>query len=104
MTLAEFKAWFEGFTEEMDAAPTSKQWKRIKARVAQIDGVAVTREVVYRDKYWPTQIYGSSAPHYSTTTIGVRTCTSAMGAQAQNASASGSMVNLGKAEYTAMLS
>lgn len=41
MTLAEFKAWFEGFTEDMDGAPNTKQWKRIKDRVKQIDGVAL---------------------------------------------------------------
>ena len=52
MTLAEFKAWFEGFTEDMDDAPNEKQWERIKARVKDIDGVAVTREV-YVDRYWP---------------------------------------------------
>jgi hypothetical protein len=52
MTLAEFKAWFEGFTEDMESAPTTKQWKRIKDRVKQIDGTVLTREVVYRDRWW----------------------------------------------------
>lgn len=33
MKLAEFKAWFEGFTEDMDRAPTAKQWKRIVRRL-----------------------------------------------------------------------
>jgi hypothetical protein len=53
MTLAEFKAWFEGFTEDMEGAPTPKQWKRIKDRVKQIDGTVLTKEVVYLDRYWP---------------------------------------------------
>ena len=36
MNLSEFKAWFEGFTEEMDGPPNAKQWKKIKSRVAEI--------------------------------------------------------------------
>lgn len=96
MTLAEFKAWFEGFTEDMDAPPTAKQWKRIKARVAQIDGAAVTREVIWRDRYWPSIVNG---PHYyaSTTTTGVGTISTATGLLASN------VVDLGKAEYQSML-
>jgi hypothetical protein len=52
MTLSEFKAWFEGFTECMDGAPDKDQWKRIKARVKEIDGVAVTK-TVFVDRYLP---------------------------------------------------
>lgn len=52
MKLDEFKAWFEGFTEDMDRAPTAKQWKRIKERVAEIDGVAISYPV-YVERYWP---------------------------------------------------
>lgn len=67
MTLAEFKAWFEGFTETLEAAPNEKQWERIKARVAEIDGAAITKTVfveryhdVYR-RWWETpMVYGSS--------------------------------------------
>jgi hypothetical protein len=54
MTLAEFKAWFDGFTEEMDEAPTKKQWERIKKRVKEIDGSPVT-ERVFVDRYWAAQ-------------------------------------------------
>ena len=72
MTLAEFKAWFDGFTEDMEVAPTPKQWKRIKDRVKQIDGSTITREVVYRDRFWrdywaapmwggPLNIYGAGS-------------------------------------------
>jgi len=53
MKLDEFKAWFEGFTEDMDGAPTTKQWKRIKERVAEIDGVAISYPV-YVERYWPS--------------------------------------------------
>lgn len=50
MKLSEFKAWFEGFTEDMDGAPSEKQWKRIKEQVAAVDGVAITYPV-YVDRY-----------------------------------------------------
>lgn len=36
MTLAEFKAWFEGFTEAIEGAPTEKQWARIKEQIEKI--------------------------------------------------------------------
>lgn len=52
MKIDEFKAWFEGFTESMDGEPTAKQWKRIKAQVAAIDGHPVTYPV-YVDRYLP---------------------------------------------------
>lgn len=51
MTPQEFKAWFDGFTEAMSGCPTKAQWGRIKERVAEIDGRAVT-ERVYLDRYW----------------------------------------------------
>lgn len=60
MTLAEFKAWFEGFTEEMDEAPTKKQWERIKKRVKEVDGAPVTERVFidrYVERRWPPQRY-----------------------------------------------
>jgi hypothetical protein len=56
MTPNEFKAWFDGFTEAFDGKiPTKAQWDRIKARVADIDGKALT-ERVYVDRYWPTHL------------------------------------------------
>ena len=33
MNLPEFKAWFEGFTENLDGAPTKAQWKKIEKKV-----------------------------------------------------------------------
>ena len=61
MTLAEFKAWFQGFTENMDGdRPTAKQWKRIKARVKDIDGTPITPVIFERyvrryEPYWTSQ-------------------------------------------------
>jgi len=52
MTLSEFKAWFEGYIEDMDGPPSAKQWKKVKARVKEIDGTTIT-EHVYFHRYWP---------------------------------------------------
>ncbi len=54
MTLQEFKAWFDGFTEAMEGAPNAAQWSRIKEQVGKIDG-AVTTYPVFVDRYpsWP---------------------------------------------------
>ena len=66
MTLSEFKAWFEGFTENMPGgsggAPTTEQFAKIKAKVAEIDGAPVT-ERIYIDRYWPT-IYRQWEPYW----------------------------------------
>ena len=53
MKLNEFKAWFEGYTESMEGAPSKKQWERIKEQVAAVDGVAITpySYPVYIDRY-----------------------------------------------------
>jgi hypothetical protein len=55
MTPAEFKSWFEGFTEAFTGCPTKAQWARIKDRVGEIDGKAVTERVYvdrYINRYW----------------------------------------------------
>lgn len=52
MTLAEFKAWFEGFTESMEGAPNADQFAKIKAKVALIDGTPVTYPI-YVERYVP---------------------------------------------------
>lgn len=41
MTLAEFKAWFEGYTEAIEGAPTAAQFDKIKKKVATLN-VATT--------------------------------------------------------------
>ena len=50
MTLADFKAWFEGFTENMDGAPNAEQWKRIRKKVKEIDGEWTPRHI-FIDRY-----------------------------------------------------
>lgn len=82
MNLAEFKAWFEGYTEDLKDAPSNKQWERIKARVAEIDGKAIT-QTVYLDRYvrpyWRDYygtIYSGAAGVYSAdlSAVGQNTC------------------------------
>lgn len=54
MTLAEFKAWFDGFSETMDGPPNEKQWDRIKARVAEISNTPISYPIFverYREPY-----------------------------------------------------
>lgn len=41
MTLSEFKAWFEGYTEGFEGAPSVAQFERIKEKLRST-GVAAT--------------------------------------------------------------
>lgn len=61
MMLAEFKAWFEGYTEGLEGAPTAAQFARIKERVKEISGTPVT-ERIFIDKYWPSIFHPWSPP------------------------------------------
>ena len=64
MTPQEFKAWFQGFTEALEGTPSEEQWKRIKARVGEIDGRQIT-EHVYINRYLPyySQPYWNGLPY-----------------------------------------
>jgi hypothetical protein len=107
MTLQEFKAWFDGFTENMgEAPPTKLQWARIQARVKEIDGTAVTYPV-FIDRYWPhpsptiwpqwvTFTTGTSVP--VSNTIGMNTLND--GHAVFNTTAA--MTSLGQADYAAV--
>lgn len=78
MTLQEFKAWFEGYTEAMDSTPNEKQWNRIKERVRQIDGQATTVRHFYDYYWWPPRLTGPywqwpqpSSPLFTTSVSGI---------------------------------
>lgn len=113
MTLSEFKAWFEGFSEIMDGNPDEKQWERIKARVAEINGsvttypVFVDRYVEPYRRYWPNVPYWSScgtspnAGLFNTTDSRVEYMKAKANGSAFNSSSA--MSDLGRAEYKAML-
>jgi len=103
MQLSEFKAWFEGYTEGLEAAPTKAQFDRIKEKVKEISGTPVTYPVYidryvepYR-RYWTTYMSGAVG-------IGAATMGSMQGGidYAGDASASfeshSAMYALGKAE------
>ena len=54
MTLEEFKAWFDGFTENVSKQPTQRQWKRIVERVGEIQPDATYQPwQPYRQPWWP---------------------------------------------------
>lgn len=71
MTQAEFKAWFEGFSENISGSPSKKQWERICARVAEIDGMPITVPF-YIDRWGPyfEPRWSYTTTCGSTTTIG----------------------------------
>lgn len=50
MILSEFKAWFEGYTEGLEGAPTKAQFERIKEKVKEISGTPITYPI-YIDRY-----------------------------------------------------
>lgn len=84
MTNGEFKAWFEGFSESIEASPTKKQWERIKARIAEIDGKPVT-ERIYVDRYLPTLYpYYYHCPNYPFVNSGFGVSNMASSALGQN--------------------
>lgn len=76
MTLSEFKAWFEGFSEGIDTAPTEAQFAKIKAKVALITGtptsypVFIERYRTYLDGIW-TQPYREPYVRYASNNGGV---------------------------------
>jgi hypothetical protein len=72
MTLSEFKAWFEGFTENLDGPPNKKQWERIQKRVKQIRSdpspVVVEKWLrPYYDRVWCSTGTGDVSPKFPST-------------------------------------
>lgn len=55
MNLSEFKAWFEGFSENLGAAPTEAQWSRIREKIGAIKPDP-TPPKVFVDRYWPRHL------------------------------------------------
>jgi hypothetical protein len=72
MSMKEFKAWLEGFSECFKSGSSNKaQWKRIEERLKT---VSVSQEIVYRDRpyWWPTwYTYNISAPVWGSGTADV---------------------------------
>ena len=81
MTLSEFKAWFEGYTEGLEGAPTKAQFDRIKEKVKEISGTPVTYPI-YVDRW--VQPYRPYWDRYRAT-VGMATGpTTYLGAVARN--------------------
>jgi len=70
MNLSEFKAWFEGFTENISGIPSKKQWGRIQERVGEITSEP-TSYPVFVDRYerpyqpWYTWNLNNTSPTYT---------------------------------------
>jgi hypothetical protein len=104
MTPSEFKAWFDGFTEAFAGEPpTGKQWKRILARITEIDGKAVT-ERVYVERYVPQYPY-YARPYWQYLGTGLAQCGLSQNAVSNNTAAIplsfssvNAMCDLGRAE------
>jgi len=102
MTLQEFKAWFDGFTENIGERPSAKQWERIQARVKEIDGAAVSYPV-FVERYWPRYLPG--LPYWQQP--GWNTCQSFASnvkddGHTVSFNSSQAMLALGKADYAAI--
>ena len=69
MNLSEFKAWFEGYTENMDGTPNKQQWERICARVKEIVDAPAMSYPIFIDWYVrPYQPYWPIGPTWISTT------------------------------------
>lgn len=65
MHLSEFKAWFEGFTEEMKGPPSKEQWAKIKKHVKEISADYTPAPVFIRDYVYPWRRYWDGPTWYS---------------------------------------
>lgn len=107
MTLSEFKAWFEGFTEDMDGPPSEKQWKRVKKRVGEISGFALT-ERMFVDRFVPShpwRRYHEPLISYGGGNLSATSCSSNSsggGVRADEFDGHSAMLSLGKADAAEM--
>jgi hypothetical protein len=63
MTPQEFRAWFDGYCENIENKPSQKQWDRIKSRVGEMDGQS-TSYLVFLNHYWRPYWTWPSGPAY----------------------------------------
>lgn len=64
MTNDEFKAWFDGFCENLEGTPNEKQWQKIIEKVEDLDGDRITYPI-FVDRYWPKRYPLYEATYYS---------------------------------------
>lgn len=53
MTLAEFKAWLEGYESAIGATPDAEQWAKIKERLATVVAVSQSYPLPAKENGWP---------------------------------------------------
>lgn len=53
MTLAEFKAWLDGFKEAIGEAPTPEQWQKVLAKLQDVQPLADFGQFVAPAGGWP---------------------------------------------------
>lgn len=105
MTLTEFKAWFEGYTEGLESAPTKAQFERIKEKVKEISGTPITYPV-YIDRYVQPTTYATGGAQYGTAgyatggsnNLGATAFEASVHARAEGFNSVNAMYALGKAE------
>lgn len=61
-SLPEFLAWFDGFSENIEGAPTEKQWTRIKERIARLAPSEALSTLQPRTAPVVAQIMAAAAP------------------------------------------
>ena len=54
MTVGEFKAWLEGFSEAMGPSPNVKQWKKIRERLEHVSDSEPNVYFERRRYWWPS--------------------------------------------------
>ena len=106
MTVNEFKAWFEGFTESMERVPTKAQWNRIKEKIDSVDDMPTSHAVFIERHLQPYRTY------WSTWSSGDNFTTQSGTPKSKSVTSKGirgnfdlreSMRNAGKIEYKAMV-
>jgi len=66
MNLSEFKAWFEGFAENMDGPPNAKSWDRIQKKIKSISAEPTEIRHIYHEwphiyrRYWGPYLSGGN--------------------------------------------
>lgn len=53
MTINEFNAWLDGFSEAIGEAPTPEQWARIRAKLAEVREAGPVVPTIITDPFRP---------------------------------------------------
>lgn len=57
MTLSEFKAWLDGYSEAIGEAPNAEQWKRIQEKLATVGADGTTLATYKPHVLGPSKMY-----------------------------------------------